>query len=97
MNDNHEKHHHIDSETKEKVSGRLKKIEGQIRAISKMVKEDVYCHEILNLFASVRAALNGARDLILEEHIEHCVAEEMTQNRHKATTELLSIFKKISK
>ena len=89
--------HQLDEAVKSKVSSRLKKIEGQVRALSKMVADDVYCDDILNLFASVKSALNGAQDVILEEHIRHCIAEEMSVDRYKATQELIGIFKKVSK
>ena len=97
MSEDQSKHQHIDSDTKTQIINRLRKIEGQIRGISKMVENDVYCHDILNVFASVKAALNGARDLILQGHIRHCIAEEMVQNKQKATEELLNILKKVSK
>ncbi len=94
--DNQHSHHH-DPQTKDDVVKRLKRIEGQVRGIMNMVKEDVYCHDILNLFASVKSALNGARDVVLREHIQNCIAEEMKQDKQKATEELINIFKKVSK
>ena len=97
MNEMQEKHRHQDPKIKEDVILRLKRVEGQIRGIMKMVQDDVYCHDILNQFASVRSALNGARDLILQGHIQYCVADEMIQDKQKATAELLSIFKKVTK
>ncbi|MDT8447153.1 MAG: metal-sensitive transcriptional regulator [bacterium] len=89
-------HHHANPETKAKVISRLKKIEGQVRALSKMVEEDVYCDEVLNLFASVKAALNGARDVVLEDHVGHCLAEQMQTDPNKATAELMHLIKKVS-
>ena len=91
------KHKHQDPKIKEDVIVRLKRIEGQIRGIMKMVKDDVYCHDVLNQFASVRSALHGARDLILQDHIHCCVADEMAKDRHRATEEILSIVRRISK
>ncbi|MCP4751353.1 MAG: metal-sensitive transcriptional regulator [Proteobacteria bacterium] len=97
MGENQVKHQHPDSDAKKQVMVRLNRIEGQVRGLKKMVEDDVYCHDILNQFASVKAALNGARDLILQGHIRHCIAEEMEQDKWKATEELINIFKKISK
>lgn len=91
-----EKHSHT-KEQKKKIIARLKRIEGQIRGITRMVEEDSYCMEILNQFASVKSALNGTRDLLLKEHVQHCIAEKMTKDKQAATEELIEIVKRISK
>jgi len=51
----------------------LKKIEGQIRGIQKMIQEGKYCVDILNQVQSVIYALARVEDKILEKHFEHCV------------------------
>ena len=52
---------------------RLKRIEGQVRGISKMIEEERYCVDILRQTAAIRAAIKGVETLILEDHAAHCV------------------------
>ena len=91
------KHHHPDNGSKSEVIKRLNRIEGQIRGIKKMVEDDVYCMDILNQMSSVKSALNGARDILLQDHVQYCIASEMKENPDQATVELLGIIKSISK
>lgn len=64
-------------ETKEKVSARLKRIEGQIRGIQKMVDEGRYCPDILTQLASVHAALRGVGKVLMRSHLQHCVTDAL--------------------
>jgi len=54
---------------------RLKRVEGQVRGVSRMVEEDRYCIEILHQLQAVKAALGRAEDEILKSHAACCVAE----------------------
>ncbi len=54
---------------------RLRRIEGQVRGILRMVEEERYCVDILTQLRAVRAALKRVEDSVLREHVEHCVAE----------------------
>jgi DNA-binding FrmR family transcriptional regulator len=54
---------------------RLRKIEGQVRGISRMVEEERYCVDILTQVRAARAALKRVEDAIVREHLEHCVAQ----------------------
>ena len=58
---------------KAKLLARLKRIEGQVRGISRMVEEDKYCVEILIQIAAVKAALNKVGLVLLEDHTRGCV------------------------
>ncbi len=60
---------------KEQVQARLRKIEGQIRGIGKMVEEDRYCINVLTQVSAARAALETVALVLLNDHTEHCVAE----------------------
>ena len=60
---------------KEDVLKRLRRIEGQVRGIHKMVEEERYCIDVLTQVAAVNAALEGVSMLLLEDHIDHCVAD----------------------
>jgi CsoR family transcriptional regulator, copper-sensing transcriptional repressor len=60
---------------KRSVDQRLKRIEGQVRGLQKMVDEDRYCIDVLTQVGAVKAALDGVALLLLADHTEHCVAE----------------------
>jgi DNA-binding FrmR family transcriptional regulator len=54
---------------------RLRKIEGQVKGLVRMVEEKRYCVDILTQLRAVRAALKRVEEGVLREHVEHCVAE----------------------
>jgi len=60
---------------KVQVQGRLKRIEGQIRGVQKMVEDDRYCIDVLTQVAAVKAALDAVALVLLQDHTEHCVVE----------------------
>ncbi len=64
---------------KDKASllARLRKIEGQVRGLARMVEEDQYCIDVLTQLASVRSALESLGLLLLHEHIEGCVRDSL--------------------
>ena len=65
---------------KQQLLNRLRRIEGQVRGIAKMVDEDRYCIEILDQIAAVNQATRAVAPL-LEDHLSHCVAEADTPER----------------
>ena len=52
---------------------RLRRIEGQVRGLARMVEDDRYCIDIVTQIAAVRAALRRAEEEILRDHVAHCV------------------------
>ncbi len=60
---------------KDQVQARLKRIEGQIRGVQRMVDEDRYCIDVLTQVGAVKAALDAVALLLLQNHTEHCVVE----------------------
>lgn len=54
---------------------RLRRIEGQVRGLQRMIHEDRYCVDILTQIRSVQAALRGVSNSVLERHLRHCVAD----------------------
>jgi CsoR family transcriptional regulator, copper-sensing transcriptional repressor len=63
------------SANKKAVLSRLRRIEGQVRGIEKMVDEDRYCIDVLTQVNAARAALESVALRLLADHTEHCVAE----------------------
>ena len=65
------------TDTKRNCGDRLKRIEGQVRGIARMIEEDRYCIDVLTQVRAVRAALRGVEDEVLKDHVEHCVRESI--------------------
>ena len=57
---------------------RLRKIEGQVRGIQRLVEDDTYCIDILTQIASVNAALQKVALGLVDQHLRHCVMEAVT-------------------
>jgi CsoR family transcriptional regulator, copper-sensing transcriptional repressor len=65
----------LDDEGRRTVLNRLARIEGQVRGIQRMVEDDVYCIDILTQVSAVTKALETVALQLLEDHLNHCVAE----------------------
>lgn len=63
------------SSDKEVVQQRLRRIEGQIRGLQRMVDEDTYCIDVLTQVSAATRALQGVALLLLDEHLGHCVRD----------------------
>jgi DNA-binding FrmR family transcriptional regulator len=61
----------------------LKRIEGQIRGVQRMVEERQYCIDILNQILAVKGALASVEEKILQKHFRHCVTTAITGNSEK--------------
>jgi DNA-binding FrmR family transcriptional regulator len=62
------------TDTKEAVQKRLRRIEGQVRGLQRMVEEDKYCIEVLDQVSAVTRALQAVAVQLLDDHLAHCVA-----------------------
>jgi DNA-binding FrmR family transcriptional regulator len=62
------------SADKQQLQARLRRIEGQVRGLQRMIDEDTYCIDVLTQVAAVSKALQGVGMQLLEEHLQHCVA-----------------------
>ncbi len=60
---------------KQKIGARLKRIEGQVRGLQRMVDDDRYCIDVLTQVNAVKAALEGVALALLEDHLDSCVAD----------------------
>ena len=74
--------------TKAGVIARLKRVEGQVGGLLRMVDEDRYCVDVLTQINAVRAALHKVEEQILRDHVSHCVAGafasgDVVEQRHK--------------
>jgi CsoR family transcriptional regulator, copper-sensing transcriptional repressor len=66
-------HGYIKAQDKENLQKRLRRIEGQVRGLQRMVDEEVYCIDVLTQIASVVSALEKVGTILLKDHVEHCV------------------------
>ncbi len=86
----------IDAETKTKALGRLRRIEGQVQGLQRMISADAYCVDILLQVTAVQGALEQVQKLLLGRHIESCVAEALRSgsknDRQRKVDELLEVF-----
>jgi DNA-binding FrmR family transcriptional regulator len=74
--------------TKSEVTRRLRRIEGQVGGLLRMVEDDRYCVDVLTQINAVRAALHKVEEKILQDHVSHCVANafasgDVADQRHK--------------
>lgn len=74
----------VDAGIKAANLARLRRIEGQVRGLHKMVEEDRYCADILTQVAAVQEALRGVGRELLRNHLKHCVAQATRSGGPKA-------------
>src|SRR5215210_2126214 len=72
-----QEHGYIKGGDKEKLHNRLKRIEGQVRGIQRMVEEEAYCVDILTQIRSVVSASEKVATILLKDHVEHCVRQSI--------------------
>ncbi len=76
---------------------RLKKIEGQVRGVQKMIEGGRYCVDIITQLQSITAAIAGLQEQILRRHLEHCVTDAMRSGseteKQEKITEIVGILK----
>jgi len=70
-------HGYIKQGDKEKILARLRRIEGQVRGLQRMVDEEAYCVDILTQIGSVVSASEKVGAILLKDHVEHCVRESI--------------------
>ena len=89
---------YLRAESGEKLIHRLRRIEGQVRGIQKMVEEGRYCVEIMTQIDAAAAALARVQDGILESHLQHCVADALEGGdvgvRREKVDEVVTLLKK---
>ncbi len=79
------------------LMNRLKRIEGQVRGIQKMLEEDAYCPDIMIQVSAVNSALNSFNKALLAEHMRSCVLNDIRSGRDEAVDELVETLQKVMK
>jgi DNA-binding FrmR family transcriptional regulator len=73
------------------VTKRLKRIEGQIRGIAKMVEDDKPCEDILTQIGAAKAALHKTGQVVLEGHLHHCVLDAIRDGKEDKVLKKLTL------
>jgi DNA-binding FrmR family transcriptional regulator len=78
------------SADKERLLNRLRRIEGQVRGVARMVEDDRYCIDVLTQIGAIQAALDKVGLGLLDDHVHHCVMEAEGDTRDARTDELMA-------
>jgi CsoR family transcriptional regulator, copper-sensing transcriptional repressor len=78
------------SATKDQLLTRLRRIEGQVRGIERMVEEDRYCIDILTQISAIQAALDKVALGLLDDHAKHCVVNAEARERTDLADEMMA-------
>ncbi len=93
--------HFKDPSAQKKLLARLRRVEGQVSAICRMVESEEYCVDILLQISAVQGALGKAGQVLLGSHVETCVAAAFEsgskQDRQKSIDELMEVFSRYGK
>ena len=86
---------------KAQLLARLRRIEGQVRGLQRMIDDDTYCIDVLTQVSAATRALEGVALLLLEDHLSHCVADaarrggpEADEKMHEAITAVGRLVKR---
>lgn len=78
------------SATKDQLLKRLRRVEGQVRGVEKMVEEDRYCIDVLTQISAVQAALDKVALGLMDDHARHCVVGGPEDVKEERTEELMA-------
>jgi len=91
----------LEGKEKQSVLNRLNRIEGQVKGIKKMVEEERYCIDILNQTAAIASALRNVENIVMENHLNTCVAEAMRSKdeevKREKSAEIMDVISKFRK
>jgi CsoR family transcriptional regulator, copper-sensing transcriptional repressor len=76
--------------TKDQLITRLRRVEGQVRGVERMVEEDRYCIDVLTQIGAIQAALDKVALGLLDDHARHCVIGGEDAKKEERTTELMA-------
>ena len=90
----------MDPDTKHRALTRLRRIQGQVQGIQRMLEEDKYCVDIMLQLSAVQGALEQVSKLLMHRHIESCVTDSLKtgsdRDRAKKIEELIEVFSRYS-
>lgn len=90
----------MQTDTKKSCLSRLRRIEGQVGGIARMVEEDRYCIDVMIQIQAVQAALRRVADEVLKDHVGHCVEHAIrsgdADEQRKKVAELMKVLGRLS-
>ena len=84
-------------EEKKIITNRIKRIEGQLTGIKKMIQNDSYCNDVLVQLSAVENSVKSLSNHILEKHLYSCVTRDLENGNLEIIDELIGLFKKFNK
>lgn len=88
-------------DNKAKLLNRLRRLEGQVRGVARMVEEDRYCIDILTQIQAVRAALTRVETELLRDHVDHCIRGAFTSgdedDQRRKIEELVEVLQRTAR
>ncbi len=86
----------VDAAVKDRNVKRLRRIEGQVRGLQKMVEDDRYCVDVLTQLSAVRSALRAVEEELLRDHVAHCVENAIAsgdaEDQRRKVAELIEVL-----
>jgi len=81
---------------KERIIHRLKIVQGHLKKVISMIEDDEYCIDVLHQSLAVQSSLKEIDNLILQNHLQTCVVDDIKSgNKKKSIDEIMKVFKKI--
>jgi len=81
-------------ELNKKLIRRLKIIEGQVRGLQGMIESGAYCIDVITQSSAIKQALSNIEDVLLEEHLSHCVVSQIKSGEvKKPVQEILNVYR----
>jgi DNA-binding FrmR family transcriptional regulator len=91
----------LSHDNKPKLLNRLKRVEGQVRGVTRMVEEDRYCIDVLTQLQAIRAALARVESEMLKAHLGHCIESAIVSGDHaeqrKKAGELIELLERAAR
>ena len=82
-------------DVKEAAQKRINIIKGQLDGLGKMIENNEYCIDLLNQSLAIQNSLKSLDSVLFERHLETHVAHQLTEEKEKAVTELVTLFKRV--
>ena len=86
---------YTEAHDKARVLARLKRIEGQVRGLSRQIEQDTYCIDVLTQVAATTRALQGVALLLLDDHVRHCVTDDVRNGSDEKVAEAMDAIARL--
>ena len=86
-----------DDDLKKGLLSRMGRIEGQVKGVTRMIENDVYCDNVLHQISAIRAALDALGKLVLEDHMRGCIVDRIQAGELEVVDELMVTVKTLLK